>query len=216
MKARRCFLKCSPATTVAVLALALVTPSPAVAHCDALDGPVVLDARSALQTGDVAAVLKWVSPEDESLVRQLFAAVLRVRTLGDEARGMADRHFFETLVRLHRASEGAPFTGLKPAGLPREPAVTLVEAALAERSPEPLVAAVAAHLRPGLVSRWEAARAAAENASTSPEKGRLWVAAYVDLVHYVKNLFLAAGPAGAVGSSDHRHDRATASCSHPD
>ncbi|MEP0775401.1 MAG: hypothetical protein HRF46_13700 [Acidobacteriota bacterium] len=203
-------------TTLVALALALLTPSPAAAHCDALDGPVVLDARAALSTGNITPLLKWVSADDESPVRQLFATVMRVRTLGDEAREVAETHFFETVVRLHRASEGAPFTGLKPAGLPREPAVTVVEAALAERSPDSLLAAVAAHLRPGLTSRWEAARAAAENASTSPEKGRLWVAAYVDLVHHVKNLLQAAGPAGTGGDSDRHQGRVAASCTHPD
>lgn len=203
-------------TTLAALALALVTPSLAVAHCDALDGPVVVDARAALQIGDVAAVLKWVSPEDEPLVRRLFDSVSRVRALGGEAQELAERHFFETVVRLHRASEGAPFTGLKPAGLPREPAVTLAETALAEKSPDWLLAAVAAQLRPGLVSRWEAARAAAENAAASPEKGRLWVAAYVDLVHHVKNLLLVANPAGTGGGSDHHQGRGAASCTHPD
>ncbi len=35
---------------------------------------------------------------------------------GKEARELADRFFFETLVRVHRAGEGAPYTGLKPAG----------------------------------------------------------------------------------------------------
>jgi hypothetical protein len=41
---------------------------------------------------------------------------LCVRTLDLEAKALADRYFFETLVRLYRAGEGAAYKGLKPAG----------------------------------------------------------------------------------------------------
>ncbi len=35
----------------------------AFAHCDTLDGPVVKDARLALDKGDVTGLLKWVRKE---------------------------------------------------------------------------------------------------------------------------------------------------------
>jgi hypothetical protein len=42
---------------------------------------------------------------------------------------VARRWFFETVVRLHRAGEGAPYTGLKPAGLDVGPVILLAEKA---------------------------------------------------------------------------------------
>ena len=35
------------------------------------------------------------------------AAVQPVRAMGEQAQAVADRHFFETVVRTHRAGEGA-------------------------------------------------------------------------------------------------------------
>jgi hypothetical protein len=96
--------------------LALIAPAAAEAHCDSLDGPVITEARAALEAGDVTSVLKWVSQDYEAEIRAAFDHVVEVRKLGGEARSLADRFFFETLVRIHRAVEGAPYTGLKPAG----------------------------------------------------------------------------------------------------
>ena len=78
------------------------------AHCDALDGPVVKEAQLALEKGDVTPLLKWVTKEQENDIRNAFAQTLSVRTKGKDARELADRFFFETLVRVHRAGEGAP------------------------------------------------------------------------------------------------------------
>ncbi|HOB97871.1 MAG TPA: DUF6448 family protein [Verrucomicrobiota bacterium] len=36
------------------------------AHCDTMDGPVVLAAKSALGTKDVTPVLKWVKEDAEA------------------------------------------------------------------------------------------------------------------------------------------------------
>ena len=100
-------------TAVIVLVVLLVIgPGPARAHCDTLDGPVVLDAKAALQKGDVTPVLKWVRADDEKEIREAFAKTLKVRGLGDDARDLADHHFFETLVRIHRPGEGVAYTGL--------------------------------------------------------------------------------------------------------
>jgi hypothetical protein len=81
-----------------------------------LDGAVVLEAKAALDEGDVIPELKWVKEEDEREIRVTFARVLKIRVKGEDARELADEYFFETLVQLHRAGEGAPFTGLKSAG----------------------------------------------------------------------------------------------------
>ncbi len=74
------------------LGLTLV-PRTALAHCDTLDGPVVKDARVALDAKDVTPVLKWVSHEEEGEIREAFQHALGVRALGPEARALADRFF---------------------------------------------------------------------------------------------------------------------------
>jgi hypothetical protein len=43
-----------------------------------------------------------------------FTKTLAVRKQSKEAKELADMYFFETLVRIHCAGEGAPYTGLKP------------------------------------------------------------------------------------------------------
>jgi hypothetical protein len=99
-------------------------------HCDSLDGPVVSAARLALDAEDVDRVLPYVPEEAEAEVRAVFDQVTDARVLGGQAQAVADRHFFETVVRLHRAGEGAPYTGLKPAGLSHGPVIPLAERAV--------------------------------------------------------------------------------------
>ena len=108
-------------------------------HCDSIDGPVVKAAMNALDIGDVRAVLPFVPEEGEAEITEAFEKVLKVRVQSSEAREVADRHFFETVVRIHRAGEGAPFTGLKPAGLGHGPVVPMAEKAIETGSPEELV-----------------------------------------------------------------------------
>ena len=168
------------------------------AHCDTLDGPVVMDARAALEKGDVTAALKWVRKEDEEAVRGAFARTVKVRALGADARVLADVHFFETVVRLHRASEGMPFSGLKPAGSV-DPAILAADRALAEGSADELAREIGKHVADGVKERFERARATKLRADESVEAGRAYVAAYVEYVHYVEALH-------AAGAERHHHD----------
>ena len=86
-------------------------------HRDTRDGPVVQAARKALETGNVNLILIWVPETAERELRDAFERTLKARKAGKDARDVADDWFFETAVRLHRAREGAPYTGLKPAVL---------------------------------------------------------------------------------------------------
>jgi hypothetical protein len=174
------------------------------AHGDTLDGPVVKDGRSALAAGDVTPVLKWVRPADEAEVRGTFASALRVRSGGGEARELADRLFFETVVRLHRQGEGAPFTGLKPAGHV-EPAVALADHALDEGSATTLLEATTRSVSVGVKARFERVLAAKAHAGESVAAGREFVAAYVDYVHVLETILRVAGE-GAAHDGAHEHD----------
>ena len=167
--------------------VALAFPSFVRAHCDSLDGPVILEARKALENGDVTPLLKWVTAADEPQIREAFARTLTVRQMGPEAKALADTWFFETLVRVHRAGEGAPYTGLKPAGS-MLPAVAEADHALASGSIDKLAKALAEHTADGLRERFTRATTAKTHAAESAEAGREYVEAYVSYVHYVEAL----------------------------
>jgi hypothetical protein len=180
---------------IALLAAAIVAlaPQSALAHCDTLDGPVVRDARAALDAGEVTPVLKWVPPDREAEIREVFEQAMTVRARGPEARALADRFFFETLVRVHRDGEGAPYTGLKPAGSPVDPAVAASDEALESGNVEPLVELITHRIDEGLRGRHARAVVARRHAGESVERGREYVAAYVDLMHYAERLLSVAG-----------------------
>jgi hypothetical protein len=186
---------------VALAAAGTLVARPAGAHCDTLDGPVVTDARAALAKGEVTPVLKWVRADAEPEIRAAFASTLAVRALSSAAADLADTWFFETLVRVHRAGEGAPFTGLKSAG-EVEPGIAAADRALESGSADALNKAMSAHVAEGLTERFAHAVAAKEHAGHSVDAGRRYVAAYVEFIHYVERVHAAAvGPAPAHGES---------------
>ena len=156
------------------------------AHCDALDGPVVRDARLALERGDPTPVLKWVEPAGEAEIREAFRAALAVRTKGDEARQLADRYFFETLVRVHRAGEGEGFTGLKPAGAV-DPGIAAADRALESGAVAHLSQELSTRLADGIATRFDHALQLRQRAGDNVEAGRAYVAASVDYIHFVES-----------------------------
>ena len=159
------------------------------AHCDGLDGPVVKLAVKALDTGNVNYVLPWVREEDEAEVRAAFDHALAVRKLGPEAEALADRHFFETLVRVHRAGEGSPFTGLKSAGRDLGPAIPAADAALKDGSIDKVVELLTDAVEHGIRHRFHEAVSRNRFATDDVKAGRAFVNAYVPYVHYVERLW---------------------------
>lgn len=159
----------------------------AFAHCDTLEGPVVQDARLALEKGEVTPVLKWVTPENEADIREAFRKTIVVRKQSADARDLADMYFFETLVRIHREGEGAPYTGLKPAG-EVEPGIAAADKALESGSADALVQELSAALAASVRKQFEQAAAAKKHADESVEAGREYVEAYVTFIHYVERL----------------------------
>ncbi len=182
----------------ALAAVALAAPRVASAHCDTLDGPVVQDARKAIAVRDVTPVLKWVKPKDEKAVRAAFKKTLAARGKKPEA---ADHAFFATLVRIHRAGEGAPFTGLKPAGAV-EPAVAEADRALAGGSSDALVKLVTDDVAAGIRKLYERAATAYGHKDESVAQGREFVEAYVEYTHYVERLHQDAVGTGAHGDHE--------------
>lgn len=177
---------------LAVIAVGFLAVRAASAHCDGLDGPAVKAAQKALQTGDVNQVLIWVQPQDEGEIKKSFEETLAVRKLGPQAQAFADRYFFETLVRVHRAGENAPYTGLKPAGRDLGPAIPATDKALETGSDEALVQLLTDEVRTGLQKHFKEAIEKKKFAPNDVAAGREYVEAYVTYLHYVEGLHEAA------------------------
>ena len=185
----------------AFLLLSAIWTAPVQAHCDTLDGPVVGAARKALDSGNVNLALVWVQKKDEAEVGAAFRKARNVRKSGGEAKELADTYFFETLVRVHRAGEGAPYTGLKPAG-EVEPAIAAADQAIASGKLQPLGGLVAERMEKGLHSHFEQVMAKKRYNPDDVEAGRGYSSAYVEFVHYAERLYEAAE---AMAPEHHAH-----------
>ena len=183
-----------------------------IGHCARLDGPVVTLARKALETGNVNHVLPRVNREDEEEIRHGFDHAAAVRQLGPQARALADRHFFETLVRVHRAAEGAPYTGLEPAGPEPGPA-PLADRAIETGLVKDLVNLLIDAVRSGVHRHYQDAVSRKSFAVDDVAAGRRYVAAYEPYVQYVERLWQAA--TGAAQGHPHAHAERPREPGHP-
>lgn len=178
-----------------VISITLLFPSMLGAHCDTMAGPVIADARVALKAGDVTPVLKWLKPKYEAEIRAVFLKTMKVRAQGPEARELADDYFFQTLVRLHRTGEGAPYTGLKPAEA-AEPIVLETDKALGAGSVDSLVNLLGEDVARGIRQRFARVLETKKHAQESVAAGRDYVEAYIELTHYIEALHSTAGGKG--------------------
>jgi len=174
-----------------VISMLFFVPWFVLGHCDSMGGPVVKAARKALDSSDVTPVLKWVRVEEEPQIREAFEKVLAVRTKGPEVREMADIYFFETLVRLHRAGEGAPYNGLKPAGN-LDPVIDLSDKALETGDEKELIKHLTELVTDGITRRFQRAVESRKHVEETVETGREFVEAYVDYIHFVERLYMDA------------------------
>jgi len=187
---------------VAAILAWFFTPQTGHAHCDTLDGPVVMAARTALDKGDITPVLKWVREQDEGEINKAFQQALGVRKLSPQAKDLADMYFFETLVRVHRAAEGAPYTGLKPAG-EVEPVVAAADNAIKNDDVDELTKEISTLVNSGIHQRFERLMQAKKHMDENVASGRQYVEAYVEFVHYVERLHNdALGTAAQHGDSE--------------
>lgn len=175
-------------TDVMLLITAVViSPGRSFAHCDTLGGPVIETARIALEKGDVTPLLKWVRADKEKEIQAAFQKTLAIRAKGAEAKEFADMYFFETLVRIHRAGEGAPYRGLKPAEA-IDPAVALADKALEKASVDKLINVLTNAMAKGIRDRFARAYEKQKHADDSVAAGREFVESYVIFTHYVEGL----------------------------
>jgi hypothetical protein len=165
-------------------------------HCDSMDGPVVTAARQALEADNVDLVLPFVHADGEAEVRAVFDTVMPVRGLSSAAREVADRLFFETVVRIHRAGEGAPYTGLKPAGLSVGPVIPLAERAVETGSPDEVASFLTGVLRDEVERRLKRVHALRATKDRSTDDAREYVEAMLDFEVYSDHAFRSLSGAG--------------------
>jgi Family of unknown function (DUF6448) len=175
-------------SSVVTIGLTFFAPGNVLAHCDSLDGPVVKAAQRALETRNLSQVLMWVQADDEAEIRAAFEQTLIVRALSSQGRELADRYFFETVVRVHRAGEGASYTGLKPAGRDLGPAIPAADKAIDEDSLRPVMTLLTKDLENGLQRHFEEVITAKHFTPGDVIAGRQYVRTYVEFIHYVERL----------------------------
>jgi hypothetical protein len=175
---------------------------PIYAHCDSYDGPTINDATKALETNNVNLVLKWVTPEQESEIIALFHKTYSLRNGDKEIYEIVEKHFFETLVRLHREAEGASFTGLKPAGTTKM-IVQLSDKALENNNIDDLLDKLNTHIGKVIKDKYERVVALEKVKNDSPQKGREYVEAYVDYTHTIEAIHGITEQGG--GHPAHKH-----------
>ncbi|MBE0623465.1 MAG: hypothetical protein IH606_01510 [Burkholderiales bacterium] len=194
----------------AISAALLLAAGPASAHCDGEDGPVLKSARQALASGNVNRVLAWVQPTDEAQIKAAFGKTLDVRRLNPSAKELADHYFFETLVRVHRAGEGAPYTGIKPAGSGLSPALVAGDKALETGSIEATAKLLTQAVHASVGGQFKEVIEKKDYKPDDVAAGQEYVKAYVQYIHSVERIYEAAavqahGQAEQATPAVHKH-----------
>ena len=191
------------ASVILVLMFTVFSASQAFAHCDSYDGPVIKDALKAFKQNNVSLVLKWVNAEHEQEIKSLFDKTIKIKKTSDkEISQIIETHFLETLVRLHREGEGEPYTGLKPAGSVT-PVIQMADASIENKSADVLVTKLKAHIEKDIREKYQLVQELSKTKDESVEKGRAYVAAYVDYTHTLEGLETALK--GHEGHSAEKH-----------
>lgn len=174
-------------------------------HCDTKDGPVVKMAQKALDANNVKIILPYVKKEGEKEVLEAFKKVIEAGKNGGAAKEIADLYFFETVVRIHRSGEGAPYTGLKPAGLSEGPVIPVAEKAIESGSPVKLVETLTEMLSDEIQERFKHMMHLKESADKGVNEAREYVEAMLGLQVWSHKLYQAikSGPHEHAGGHEH-------------
>jgi hypothetical protein len=124
------------------------------------------------------------------------------RKAGPEARQVADSYFAETVVRLHRAGEGAPFTGLKPAGLDVGPVIPVAERAIETESVGELVSLLSDTLHHEAKQRFDHVMELKERSGQGLQEARQYTEAMLGLQVWSHKLDLTMKAAAHEGHED--------------
>lgn len=175
--------------------LLLMISAPSFAHCDSYDGPVIQDAYKALKTENVSYVMKWIEPKQEAEITNLFNKTVGLKKADADIYSIVEKHFLETLVRYHRETEGAPYTGLKPAGS-ATPIVKMADNSIAKKDVETLLGNLGSHIQKVIIEKYEKVAELSKVKDNSVAEGRAYVAAYVDYTHTLEAIEIVLAHGG--------------------
>ena len=164
----------------------IVSTGVSLAHCDTMDGPVIKDAKLALDGNNINYALKWIQAADEPELKDAFALAIKVRKQGQDAKTLADRYFFDTLVRLHRMGEGVGFTGVKPAGTPVDERILAADRAIEAGNLTPLAGKVPEEMKHELHILFDRVMVLKNFDVNDVKAGREYVAAYVSFFKFAE------------------------------
>ncbi|HEY9523460.1 MAG TPA: DUF6448 family protein [Thermopolyspora sp.] len=188
-------------TFATTLAAVLRRPLRASAHCDTMAGPTAQDGLRALETGNLGWASKWVTASAEPELQEVFDHARAARNLGPAARQVAERWFIENLVRIHRAGEGAAYTGVQPYEIAVDELIAAADAAIAVGDLAPLDGLVAEERWAELERRFETVLERKEYDTDDVDAGRAYIGAYVSFFKYAE---------GEDHGEGHGHDQAEA------
>lgn len=171
---------------IAVLFFVIFSYNLALAHCDTMEGPVILDAKKSIETKNVNYVLKWVKSENEKEITQAFDEMMKVRNLNQDARDLSEKYFFETLVRVHRAGEGVAYTGVKPYGTPIDEKIQAADKSIELGNLSPLKNFVPAKKTKELNKLFDKVMSLKNFDVNNVKAGREYVEAYVQFFHFAE------------------------------
>ena len=169
-----------------ILSLLILSTNLTFAHCDTMDGPLVKDAKTALEISNVNYVLKWVQPQNETEIKDAFILTMKVRNLSSDAKILADKYFFETVVRVHRSGEGVPFTGVKPSGTPVDEKILAADKSIESGTLSPLVSIVPKEILPELEARYKKVMSLKDFDVNDVKAGREYIEAYVQFFKFAE------------------------------
>lgn len=172
---------------VLLIAILLFFSQATFAHCDSYDGPVIKDAVKALKTNNVNLVFKWLKKGQEQEITALFNKTYSIKNGDKEVYEIVEKHFFETLVRLHREMEGAPYTGLKPAGSTKQ-IIQMTDEAIKVGNVDEFLSKFNKHIEKVVREKYEKVAKLNKVKDNSTEQGREFVAAYVNYTHTIEAL----------------------------
>ena len=172
--------------SLSILALWILSTNVVFAHCDTMDGPLIADARKAMAQNNVNYALKWVSASNESEIRDAFSLVMKVKGLSHEAKELSEKYFFDTLVRIHRAGEGVPFTGVKPSGTLIDKKVLAADKSIETGDLTPLKGMISKDDMPELTERFKKVMSLKNFDVNNVDAGREYIEAYVQFFKFAE------------------------------
>lgn len=172
--------------TLFIFSLLILSTNVTFAHCDTMDGPLIKDAMKAIGQNNVNYVLKWVSSENETEIKNVFNLMMKVRDLSPEAKDIAEDYFFDTLVRIHRSGEGMPFTGVKPHGTTIDEKVLAADKSIEIGNLSPLKDMVTKDILPELTKRFDKVMSLKNFDINNVEAGREYIESYVQFFKFAE------------------------------